>query len=139
MNQPKSKQSNAKSNGRGGARPGAGRKKSAVTVRTREIAEKVLTETREGESPLEVMLSIMNDLRTAALVAKESEDADTRKASTKLLMLAANVAKDAAPYIHPRLAAIDHTTNGKDLAQMAGVLVVPGTQSDDEWERNNEG
>lgn len=115
MNQNNQKnQTNSK--GRGGARPNAGRKKSSVTVRTREIAEKVISETKEGDSPLEVMLDIMRELREAALQAKASEDEDTRKASTKLMMLAADVAKDAAPYIHPRLAAIEHTgKDGKDL------------------------
>lgn len=122
MNQ-KNQSNQTKSNSRGGARPNAGRKKSAITVKTREIAEKVISEAKEGDSPLEVMLTIMRDLRDAAMNARSSEDEDTRKSSTKLLMLAADVAKDAAPYIHPRLAAIEHT--GKDGADLvpAGPVI----------------
>lgn len=73
---------------RGGARPGAGRKPGAVTRRTRLIAERAMA---EGKTPLEVMLEIMRRHYEAGELDK-----------------AAAVAKDAAPYIHPRLAAIEH-------------------------------
>ena len=45
-----------KSNGRGGARVGAGRKKGAATTRTREIADR---EMQAGLTPLEYMLRVM--------------------------------------------------------------------------------
>jgi len=77
---------------RGGSRPGAGRKQSSLTKRTRAIAEAVLA---DGMTPLEVMLKAM---RISADAGKWTD--------------AASVAKDAAPYIHPRLAAVQHT--GKD-------------------------
>lgn len=137
MNQ-KNQTNQTKSNSRGGARPNAGRKKSAITVRTREIAEKAISEAREGDSPLEVMLTIMRDLRDAAVSAKQSDDPDVQKSANRLLLMAADVAKDAAPYIHPRLAAVDHTTNGKDMAQTSGVLMAPGMQSEEEWESGAE-
>jgi hypothetical protein len=61
-------------------------------------------------------------------------DAELLESRVKLLNMAATIAKHAAPYIHPRLSAIEHT--GKDGAPLqSGVLVVPSTMSMDEWER----
>ena len=81
---------------RGGKREGAGRKKGAQTKLTQEIAAKA---SAEGISPLEVMLGAMRN-------AWENQDKDG----------AARFAKDAAPYVHPRLAAVEHTgKDGKDL------------------------
>lgn len=80
-----------KSSGRGGARPGAGRKPGSATKRTREIADKAA---QMGITPLEVMLEAMNTLREAGELEK-----------------AASVAKDAAPYIHPKLSAIEMNAN----------------------------
>ena len=74
--------------GRGGSRPGAGRKKGAASKRTREIADAAVA---DGLSPLEVMLKAMR-------FHADAERWDD----------AADVAKDAAPYIHPRLAAVEH-------------------------------
>lgn len=105
-NKPKSK--------RGGARKGAGRKPGSATVKTRAIADQAA---KDGITPLEVMLVAMRKLYG---------DGD--------LVSAARIAKDAAPYMHTRLNAIDHTTNGKEMAQMSGVLVVPGVMSEAEWE-----
>lgn len=127
-----------KSNNRGGARKNAGRKKSAVTVRTREIAERVITEAN-GNSPLEIMLKVMQEFVDQAEVASNSEDGDERKAAPRLMLMAAGVAKDAAPYIHPRLAAIDHTTNGKEMMQSTGVLVAPSAMSEADWEKQANG
>lgn len=76
-----------KSNGRGGARKGAGRKAGSATQKTREIADKAAA---SGITPLEVMLEAMNALRDAGDIEK-----------------AAGVAKDAAPYVHPKLSAIE--------------------------------
>lgn len=75
---------------RGGARKGAGRKPGSTTTRTREIAEKAFA---DGQMPLEYMLEVMRD-KTA-----EGERRD-------------KMAANAAPYVHPKLAAIEHT--GKD-------------------------
>jgi hypothetical protein len=72
---------------RGGKREGAGRKKGALTERTRKIAENA---TASGESPLEYMLRVMRDP-----AADESMRAD--------------MAKSAAPYVHPRLASTQLT------------------------------
>ena len=73
----------------GGAREGAGRKPGSATTKTREIAEAALA---AGITPLEVMLEAMNKFR------EEGKHLE-----------ACSVAKDAAPYVHPRLAAMEHT------------------------------
>lgn len=78
--------------GRGGARSGAGRKKGSLGQRTRLIAEAAIV---VGDAPLNVLLSVMR---------KAYADGD--------LPLALDAAKAAAPFCHPRLAAIEHT--GKD-------------------------
>lgn len=75
--------------GHGGRRPGAGRKKGETTKRTREIAEKAL---KRGIAPLEYMLKVMRNPKNE----KARRD---------------DMAKAAAPYIHPRLAT--HEVMGK--------------------------
>lgn len=74
---------------RGGARPGAGRKKGAITRRTREIAEAAL---EGGLTPLDYMLSILRD--------EEKPEAMRFEA-----------AKAAAPFVHAKLAAVDANVN----------------------------
>lgn len=78
--------------GHGGSREGAGRKKGSTTQKTQEIAEKAF---EDGVTPLEVMLEAMREHYAL-------KDYDK----------AAAFAKDAAPYVHPRLAAVEHS--GKD-------------------------
>jgi len=73
---------------RGGKREGAGRKPGSANRKTREIAEKAIN---DGLTPLEVMLTAMR-----------------KHAEAEMWDEAASVAKDAAPYIHPRLAAVEH-------------------------------
>ncbi|WP_238878645.1 hypothetical protein [Achromobacter xylosoxidans] len=125
-----------KSNGskRGGARKGAGRKPGAATKKTREIADKAAA---EGITPLEVMLRAMTalvdqaDALAAGSGAKDKEQTAelNGKAVSRigLLVAAADVAKDAAPYIHPRLAAVEHTgKDGKPLTVPATINVTIG-------------
>lgn len=71
---------------KGGARPGAGRKAGIPNRKTAELIEKVA---QSGLTPLEYMLSVMRD---------ESCNRETRL----------DAAKAAAPYVHPRLATIEH-------------------------------
>ncbi len=75
---------------RGGKREGAGRKPGALTTRTREIAERTA---ETGITPLDFLLSIMRD--------------DTQEQAVRI-----DVAKAAAPYAHPKLAAIDANITG---------------------------
>lgn len=70
----------------GGSRKGAGRPKGAVTKRTREVALKAK---KEGLTPLEYMLRVLRD---------ESADSKDRMWA----------AEKAAPYIHARLASVEH-------------------------------
>ena len=143
-NQKKSKKSSP-SKSKGGVRPGAGRKAGSLTKRTREIAEVAAA---QGITPLEVMMSAMMELYKEAGncsrdhhdhgdKANEHDDSHTAMITEnriKLLNMAATIARHAAPYVHPRLSAIEHT--GKDGAPLqSGVLVVPSAMSMDEWEQ----
>jgi hypothetical protein len=83
---------------RGGKREGAGRKPGSLNKKCKELAEKLLL---EGETPLEHMLGVMR-----------SPDVDQK--------LRVEVAKAAAPYIHPRLSAIEHA--GDDGGALMVIL-----------------
>ncbi len=72
---------------RGGKRTGSGRKIGAVTTRTRDIANQAYA---EGIMPLEVMLRAMRS-------SYDHGDIDA----------AVSYARQAAPYVHPRLSAIE--------------------------------
>jgi hypothetical protein len=85
-----------KRSGRGGRRPGAGRKPGSVNKKTREIAERAVS---EGITPLEVQLQTMRALWAEA---NNGNTLDLEKATE-----ACAIAKDAAPYIHPRLSSIE--------------------------------
>lgn len=71
----------------GGARPNAGRKPGSANLKTREIANKCA---ELGLTPLEVIVKAM---------IQYWEEGDTENA--------VKAAKDAAPYIHPRLSAVE--------------------------------
>lgn len=88
---------------RGGKRPGSGRKKGSATKKTREIADRAA---EEGITPLEYMLNVMRQDST-------HEDPKVQAVRETLRFEAA---KAAAPYIHPRLAAVEMT--GKDGAPL---------------------
>lgn len=88
---------------RGGARPGAGRKKGVATAKTREIADKAAS---AGITPLEYMLQV---LRTEPAPGLPDDQLLLHEARRM------DAAKSAAPYIHPRLTAVTsenkHTVN----------------------------
>jgi len=97
----------------------------------------------EEISPLELMLKIMHELYAQAECCNANQNtdlfgytdsADSNEARIKLLNMAAAVGRHIAPYIHPRLSAIEHTgKNGTPL--QSGVLLVPSILSLEEWER----
>lgn len=113
---------------RGGKRDGAGRPAGAITKRTRDIAERALA---TGMSPLDVMLDNMRHFQQVALdaeatleglTAEEMSEAVPESASPEeqfkfllaqvkktvgLRQAAQDAARDAAPYIHPKLTAVD--------------------------------
>lgn len=79
---------------KGGKREGAGRKKGSATKLTREIADAAA---KEGITPLEHMLNVMRN-----------EEVDDRRRD--------EMAKAAAPFIHPRLAATELSgPDGEDI------------------------
>jgi hypothetical protein len=69
---------------RGGRRNGSGRKPSSLRAKTRMIAEMAI---EEGSTPLEMMLQAMR---------RYASDEDWESALA--------IAKDAAPYVHAKLA-----------------------------------
>lgn len=78
----------------GGRRLGAGRKKGSLSSKTK--ARLALVERLSGDAPtpLDVMLAAMEDALARGDMAA-----------------AAGFAKDAAPYMHPRLQAVMHAKN----------------------------
>lgn len=91
----------------GGKREGAGRKAGSMTKRTREIAEQAA---QRNITPLEVMIENMEFARDQALEARKKADTETEASYRSLAQTAA---KDAAPYIHPRLANIEMKSDVK--------------------------
>lgn len=77
---------------RGGKRDGAGRKKGSVTQATVYRQEMLAKAASEGLSPLEFMLNVLRN--------------DGAKFEDRF-----EAAKAAAPYVHPRLAAVEHSGN----------------------------
>lgn len=112
---------------RGGKREGAGRPAGALTVKTREVAEQALA---EGKTPLEIMLDNMKHFQQVALDAEATleglsvEEFSGQVGSDKspeeqfkfllaqvkktagFRQMAQECARDAAAYIHPKLAAV---------------------------------
>jgi len=92
---------------RGGAGRGQGRKPGSATTKTREIADRAAA---EGITPLEVMLKTMRAMmgEVDALIAKQIAEGSTEVAVPFGLMTdACAIAKDAAPYLHPRLSNVE--------------------------------
>lgn len=112
---------------RGGKREGAGRKKGSLTIRTQETAARALA---EGKSPLDIMLDNMRHFQKVAMDAETVIESLTAeeiaslgqthedqfrallakvKQAAGLRQMAHECARDAAPYIHPKLSAVSHT------------------------------
>lgn len=96
---------------RGGARAGAGRLKGGHNRKTKLIAEQAAA---QGITPLEVMLEAMRQHYDAGRLDR-----------------AAFVAKDIAPYMHPKLI----STEQKIDADVRQRVVSGEPLGDDEWER----
>lgn len=98
---------------KGGKRPGAGRKKGVPNKRTAEVQAAV---EESGITPLDFMLNIM---RTEP---PETEDARVRLDYQAMRFEAA---KAAAPYVHAKLAAIEHS------GEMSLGVVIQATPLDE--------
>lgn len=95
----------------GGKRPGAGRKKGVPNKATQEQRQAIA---ESGLTPLEYLLSVVRD--------KEEERAVRMDAAHK-----------AAPYVHPKLAAVDHTSSDGTMSPTPTVVefVAPEVDEDD--------
>ena len=82
--------------GYGGHRPGAGRKKG---VRNKRTEAAVCKAAEGGELPLDLMLRVMRDEKTDQLTRME-------------------MAKAAAPYVHPKLQAVEYQPPTYDLTKL---------------------
>lgn len=97
---------------RGGKRPGAGRKAGTKSKLTKARTEKVIALLASGSSPLDAMLQKMHwHLAKAENEMKKGAKADLAMVEAALDK-ADEAARGAAPYTHPRLAAIEHMGKG---------------------------
>jgi hypothetical protein len=85
---------------KGGARPGAGRKKGSPNKKTAELQKAVA---ESGVTPLEFMLSIMR--------TQPGDDIEDPRILTDMLALRFEAAKAAAPYVHAKLSSVEMTAN----------------------------
>jgi hypothetical protein len=81
---------------RGGKRDGAGRKAGTANVKTRELADAAA---QEGLLPLEYMLNVLRD--------------ETAEAKDRMW-----AAEKAAPYVHAKLASVEHKGEGGGALQV---------------------
>lgn len=88
---------------RGGKRPNSGRKVGSVTTRTAQVTAAALS---HGITPLEYMLKTMRD---------ETQPHEERF----------KAAIGAAPYVHPRLAAVEHKGDANNPIAYTVVSGVP--------------
>lgn len=86
---------------RGGKRPGAGRKQGAPNKATAARQKAV---EKSGLTPLDYMLSIMRDTKL------KTEDRF-------------EAAKAAAPYVHPKLANVDHKSSDGSMSPPAPTTI----------------
>lgn len=96
----------------GGPRPNSGRPRGVASTRTQALVENAL---KDGITPLEV---ILNDMRfyhgLAETKLQRLNEAENIKDKAKIFRVvdgfkskARECAKDAAPYIHPKLANVE--------------------------------
>jgi hypothetical protein len=112
---------------RGGKRRGAGRKRGRLNNRT--IAHKELASAAAGEgiTPLELMLKRMRYYHSPAeREMRKGEEAD-RQIVDAALKAANESAKDAAPFLHPRLSAVEHSGTPIDDAITEFLKLIDGT------------
>ena len=89
----------------GGARQGSGRKKSALEERSRKAAERAVA---EGITPLDYMLNVLRN---------EAESPANRMWA----------AEKAAPYVHAKLASVEHSgTDGGPLQVVVKSFTLGG-------------
>jgi hypothetical protein len=97
---------------RGGKRPGAGRRPGTLSKKTVARQQLASAAAEQGISPLDVMLTRMRFHFEVADREVEKGDGADQGIIGEALRAAHEAAKDAAPYVHPRLSAIEHTGEG---------------------------
>ena len=102
---------------RGGYMPGGGRPKGALNKKTQEL---IIRATEEGISPLDVLLNGMREFyslaeREYAKIKGHEFDSEDNIEKFKSVVgfknLARDYARDAAPYVHPKLASLQANVN----------------------------
>lgn len=93
---------------RGGKRPGAGRKPGAANKATAKQREEVKA---SGLTPLDYLLSIMRDE-----IAPRQERVDA--------------AHKAAPYVHPKLASVDHKSSDGSMTPKPDRIIIEAADDD---------
>jgi hypothetical protein len=138
---------------RGGKREGSGRRKGALGAlakRTTKIAEAAAA---EGKTPLEIMLDNMRHFQQVALDAEaviESMNGEQLhslggnhqeqfkallakvKQAAGLRVMAHECARDAAPFIHPKLSSV--LVGGDPENPVSLYLISENPMTEDEWE-----
>lgn len=89
---------------KGGKRPGAGRKPGSKNQRTAELARRAAA---EGITPLEYMLDVMREPQPTPQDGEEPALFVARYVGWR--ERAFEAAKAAAPYVHPKLATMEHS------------------------------
>jgi len=97
----------------GGKRPGAGRRRGSLTKRTQEIVAKAA---EDGLLPLEYMLATLRD---------PNQPHDERF----------KAAVNAAPYMHPKLANVQHQGDPDNPLGFVIATGVPNATADDTDDR----
>lgn len=123
------------------ARPRGAKDKAPRITAARKQAE---TAAAEGLTPLDVMLRAMRRSfelaeATEALARDEATPDDQRHTllaeAEGYYGVAVSAAKDAAPYVHPRLAAVQHSG---DADAPVFVMALPTAAEDfDQWEKQH--
>ena len=93
---------------RGGKRPGAGRKPGALNRATAEQRKAVQ---ESGLTPLDYMLSVLRDEKNPPEVRLDA-------------------ANKAAPYVHPKLAAVDHTSSDGSMTPKPDRIIIEAASVD---------
>jgi hypothetical protein len=107
--------------GHGGARPGAGRKKGGGNKK--KSADLIARLHLEGLTPLDAMLNTMKAFWQMAQNPDGTIDREKAQA-------AAIIAKDAAPYVHPRLASTEQKLSGE---MYIGSIDAPVKEDREAW------
>lgn len=95
---------------RGGKRAGAGRPAGAATKKTREAADAAAA---DGITPLEYMLKVLRD---------EGQPDERRMWA----------AEKAAPFMHPRLNAVDHSSRDGTMSPQPSTIIIEAAPFDDD-------